>query len=148
MPEASRDRSLGTFGEDMRTGKLIAVGLGVALAVGHALLVYKIIAMILSGREPDWPMLWLLLLYVDLPYSIIATFLQVLIGLLPLPQEVALVDFPSPANDVPNFIVPFVLFGVGGTIWWLFLPELVRKLCADLISRFHGRKSMSAPHKR
>jgi hypothetical protein len=94
------------------------VGLG--LATAHVGLIAYVAWLIYRAEEPDWPMYWTLPFIVDLPASLL---LMGLGRLLCNGWTLNLGVTRPPALDIPNFVVPFVLLGVGGTVWWFFLPQ-------------------------
>jgi hypothetical protein len=95
--------------------------LAVILAAVHLGLVVLVVAGILAGNEPDWPMAWILFLVVDFPVSLIWFALnQSLLGV--VPSHLHLVSpSHSPLNDVWNFLVPLGFTGLVGTAWWFFV---------------------------
>ena len=93
---------------------------GIALASAHLALIAYVVWLIHYANEPDWPLYWLLPYYVDFPASLIYSGVARLTCKFWLPRSGT--GRPH-ALDVHNFILPFVFLGVGGTIWWFYLPQ-------------------------
>jgi hypothetical protein len=93
---------------------------GIALATAHLALIAYVVWLIHYANETDWPMYWLLPLYVDFPASLIWFGIDHLTYKFWLPKPGT--ERPH-ALDVHNFIIPFVCLGVGGTAWWFYLPQ-------------------------
>jgi hypothetical protein len=100
----------------------------------HAALVIFVMWAISTGKEPDWPMYWLIFLVVDFPFSLLWLLID------RCDHELAL--FPSeirwlkpPFNDVHNFVIPCIFSGVGGTIWWFFLPQAIGWIILSVLGR-------------
>ena len=107
----------------------ISLMIGIALATAHLVLVVIIVRSILAGVEPAWPMLWLLLFWIDFPFSLI--FLA--IAKVRHRFKASRLTVPmlrAPINDFDNFVMPFCILGVGGTGWWYLLPQLIARMVA------------------
>jgi hypothetical protein len=92
---------------------------GLALAALHAGLVSYLVWCIFFAGEPDWPMYWTILLVVDFPLSLVA---------FPVSWSIqALGIQASRPNarllDLQNFLIPLFVLGLGGTLWWFFMPQ-------------------------
>jgi hypothetical protein len=97
--------------------------IGLALACVHLVLVACIVGAILSGREADWPMYWSWFAVIDFPVSV----LLIPVGRFAtrrLPRQIVS-GGASPANDIPNFVLPLGLFGILGTAWWFIVPVII-----------------------
>jgi hypothetical protein len=96
------------------------IRLAVILAGAHLGLVLLVVAGILAGDEPDWPMAWIAFLVIDFPVSLIWLVLSSLHAV--VPSQVHLVSASHSAiNDVWNFLVPLGFAGILGTAWWFFI---------------------------
>jgi len=74
----------------------------------------------------DWPMAWLVFLFVDFPVSLIWWALNSLGPV--VPDHLNLVSPPgSPINDVWNFLVPLGFTGAVGTTWWYFVGSRLQR---------------------
>jgi hypothetical protein len=94
---------------------------GAILATAYASVVVFIIYCIFSKGEPDWPMYWTLGIVLCLPASLL---------LKPLGYVLCKIRLTGRAKrsrlfDLQNFVFPFFFVGVGGTIWWFCLPQLL-----------------------
>jgi len=61
----------------------------------------------LSGRDGQGPLLWVYWLVIDFPVSLLVILLF--------------------AVDITSHYVMYIVHGVLGTIWWLFLPTVLYK---------------------
>lgn len=115
----------------MQMNTLYAIG--AALAILHGAMIFRIVRLIVSGKEPDWPMYWMLPTLLDLPVSLL--FLIAMRLLCRVPKT-------SPSKptsllaDTANFSSPLVFLGIGGTVWWFFVPTLVVHGARQLSSLF------------
>ncbi|KKR22070.1 MAG: hypothetical protein UT48_C0001G0083 [Parcubacteria group bacterium GW2011_GWE2_39_37] len=99
---------------------------GIFLAAIHAILVVRTVFNIISAKEDDWPMLWLLFPFIDFPYSLIGVILTGFISQFFDSINIYEINLlPYPLNDINNFILPFIIFGVFGTIWYFYLPQII-----------------------
>lgn len=108
-----------------KSGLPRAKSIGFAFAFLHFSLFTYIIALILSGREPDWPMYWLLFMGIDFPVSLLFILLGYVLGFLPFQQMTRFL--PGVFGDFRNFILPALFFGIVGTWWWYTIPQLIAK---------------------
>ncbi len=106
-----------------------ALAIGIALAVVHLVAVATIVRTIVSGIEPAWPMLWLILFWVDLPFSLIWLAIEKMRHRAKAPP-LFVPWLRAPLNDLDNFVLPFLILGVGGTVWWFLLPQFVGQVIA------------------
>jgi len=101
-----------------------ALLIGILLATVHAGLVAFLVYGVLNGAEPAWPMYWLVLFYLDLPFSLLWLLVAKLRGVSP---PITLRWLPQPTGDLDNFVLPVLVLGVGGTMWWYVLPQIVAR---------------------
>ena len=114
----------------------IAFWLGVCFALFHVYLVSHTVLVILAGNERDWPIYWLIFIYIDFPYSLLAMAIDSIYYTLSVDVIPSyLFNTHEPVYSVYNFIMPLLLYGVGGTIWWFYLPRLVLKLWRKIVKR-------------
>lgn len=106
-----------------------ALAIGFVLAVVHLIAVVSIVVTIVKGIEPDWPMLWLLLFWLDLPFSLVLLAIAK-VRHRAKSRPLSLPWLRAPLNDLDNFVLPFFVLGVGGTLWWFLLPQLVGQVIA------------------
>ena len=100
-----------------------ALFIGLVCAALHLGLVGYVVHLILNGKESDWPMYWHIFTYLDFPASLIAIAVLRLAYVSGTPQFAS--KTTTVTNDLHNFIMPLALFGVGGTIWWFYVPQIV-----------------------
>ncbi|PIQ87556.1 MAG: hypothetical protein COV74_00345 [Candidatus Omnitrophica bacterium CG11_big_fil_rev_8_21_14_0_20_45_26] len=106
----------------------ISTKIGMVFGMLRALLFFYVVYLIKFGNEPDWPMYWLIFLYVDFPISLVYfRVFDMFSAIQPLPNVIA---------QVLNVVVPFMFFGVLGTLWYLFLPSWI----ANIIQKFRKVK--------
>jgi hypothetical protein len=105
----------------------ISVSIGIILSVVHFILVLWIVYHICSSKEHVWPNLWLLFFWIDLPFGLVS------IAFFKLTKRKITIPWLSyPFNDFENFILPSVFFGIGGTVWWFFIPQFIAKAFSNL----------------
>ena len=100
--------------------------IGSILALLHVALWIYTVHLILSGKEPDWPMYWMLFLGIDFPVSFIYILLAYLLNPINLSHFFSFL--PAPLSDFDNFILPAIFFGFVGTWWWFTLPQVIIKV--------------------
>lgn len=80
-----------------------------------------------ADYEPSWPMYWLVFLFLGFPFTtIIALILKVCALNERLPARLPCRH--RMLGDTHNFIIPLLVFCIGGTVWWYFLPNALRAL--------------------
>ncbi|KKR20067.1 MAG: hypothetical protein UT48_C0023G0009 [Parcubacteria group bacterium GW2011_GWE2_39_37] len=71
-------------------------------------------------------MMWMLFPFIDFPFSLIGV---VLIGFISQFFDSINIHginlLPYPLSDINNFILPFIMFGIFGTIWYFYLPQII-----------------------
>lgn len=102
----------------------ISTKIGIVLGILRALLFFYVVYLIKFGNEPDWPMYYLIFLYVDFPISLVYFGAFKMFSTIP--------PLPDFITQVLNVVVPFVFFGVLGTLWYFFLPVWI----ANIIQKF------------
>jgi hypothetical protein len=126
---------------------------GYALASIHVAVVLFVVFLILFGAESDWPMYWCLPMLTSIPFSLVVIWAVQLFCKRESPlraplsesdlrdlntlQHRSLPEHDSGGNgrllgaawsraaNLENFLLPLVLFGVGGALWWLLLPSAI-----------------------
>ncbi|MBN9413195.1 MAG: hypothetical protein J0H12_04650 [Candidatus Paracaedimonas acanthamoebae] len=102
-------KQLLNFRQNMPVYKKISLG----FAIVHMLIVVLLLIILVISKDPAINMIWFLLYYIDFPYSAVTLFLAKFI--------------PDISSDINNFWAPFILWGVGGTLWWYSVPILVKQ---------------------
>ena len=116
-----------TIGEILES-KERRIRIGLVLGGLHLLLVAYVVFLIFSGRETDWPMYWNIFIFLDFPISLLWILTTYVLNLM-LDTGGSIVPIvPYPANDFSNFLLPLFFCGVIGTLWYFFLPNVLRNL--------------------
>jgi len=109
----------------LRLDKKLRMKIGLLFGIYHILLIANVVMLILSGKEPDWPMYWMLFLHIDLPVMP----LMFIVG--PILKGLAKI-LPFIRGDINNFATPLITFGIFGTIWFFFIPIIFAKLIDNI----------------
>jgi hypothetical protein len=97
-----------------------AYKLGLIACLIHLLMSWWIIFSVLtSSRDAQWQFIWIFLLPFDLPFSLLVLFAGYI--------------FPgwhfsglySPWDDFHSFVLPVIVYGIIGPLWYFFLPVYV-----------------------
>jgi len=106
--------------------KILAVASGGAYKLGligcmiHLVISWWIITyVVLSGRDAQWQLVWVFLLPFDFPFSLLVLFRGYIF------PDWYFSRLPSPLNDFQSFIVPVVVHGIVGPLWYFFLPVFI-----------------------
>ena len=101
--------------------------IGMILGILHLSLVIFIVFNILSGKEPDWPMYWLLLIPFDLPVLLLQYLTN---GIIEPVFSILASNFTdtSPLSSSNNFWMPLFYYGLLGTVLWYFIPTIIAKV--------------------
>lgn len=103
---------------------------GLAGAVLHLAILGCTVALILSGREPNWPGYWIAFLALDFPVSL---------GVMPVTWLVP-ASSSGPLRDISNFWWPLVYHGVLGTAWWYIVGRTIGTRIARALARGHRER--------
>lgn len=101
--------------------------IGISLGTLHFSLVIFIIFHILSGKEPDWPIYWLLLIPFDLPLLLLQELTNWVVEPIFNILASSFID-TSPLSDSNNFWIPLFYYGLLGTFMWYFIPTIITKV--------------------
>lgn len=103
-----------------RLASPLSVKLGIALGFVHLLSVLMIVWYLLATDvDAQWQLIWVPLLLVDFPVSLVVVFSNELLSGLTSPWA------SYPASEFHGFVVPAIVHGLLGSLWWLFLPVAV-----------------------
>lgn len=105
--------------------KLGLVGCVIHLTVSWWIITY----VVLSERDAQWQLVWVFLLPFDFPFSLLVLFRGYIFPDWYFPR------LPSPLNDFQSFIVPVIVHGVIGPLWYFFLPVFI-----DGLMTLRGRR--------
>ena len=79
-------------------------GFAIAVAFIHLLIVLRACQYCISGRDQDWPMVWVAFLFIDGPVFILSTIFP------PYPRMNFFPGGPNaPLNDLNNFWIPALI---------------------------------------
>lgn len=124
--------------------------LGIMLGSIHiVLLIYTVTCMI--ANQKYWVYYWYFFIFLDFPISLVILILFYLLDVIIdiISHMVPLILYinnllstflPTPMNDFVNFIIPFLFFGILGTLWYFFLPTLVTKCISKIFKRKEIKK--------
>lgn len=104
--------------------------MGYVLAGGH-LLLFAAVAWIAitTPWDAQYQLTWATLFFPDIPATIL-----LFLGFAAIPHTAfyAIDDFLSrtisthPYNNFTSFWYPVIIYGIGGTLWWFYLPSMLR----------------------
>ena len=78
-----------------------------------------ILGVLISDRDAQWPLIWIFFLPFDFPFSLCVLFAGYLF------PGWYLGGLPSPWDSFHNFILPVIIHGVVGPLWYFFLPVFI-----------------------
>ena len=111
------------------TSKRLSVKIGLLLALLHMGYFLFSVAEIVATQDALWQLGWLHFFWFDVPASVL------LIPLAALCPQQSLAWLPYPLGELRDFWLPAILFGVGGTFWYFFLPIWVAKIAGHVRPR-------------
>jgi len=91
--------------------------LGTVLCLLHLAISWWVIISLCRG-EPDaqWQLVWILFLPFDLPFSLLVFFSGTIF------PDWSINAFPCPLSEFRAFILPAIIHGIVGPLWYFFLP--------------------------
>ena len=95
--------------------KLGFVGCLVHLVISWWIITY----VVLSERDAQWQLVWIFLLPFDFPFSLLVLFAGYIF------PAWNFTGLPSPFDNFHSFIVPLVVHGIVGPLWYFFLPVFI-----------------------
>src|ERR1051325_4932870 len=108
------------FAKILRTACRAADRMGAILGLVHLVVSWWILIYVgTSERDAQWQLIWIFLLPFDFPFSLLVLFSGSTF------PEFSFNHLPSPLNDFHGFIIPTIIYGFVGPLWYLFLPILV-----------------------
>jgi hypothetical protein len=97
-----------------------AYKLGLAGCLIHLVLSWWIIISVLSSeRDAQWQLIWIFLFPLDFPFSLLVFFAGYIF------PDWTLRGLPSPWNDFHSFVLPVIVHGIIGPLWYFLLPVCV-----------------------
>jgi hypothetical protein len=106
--------------------------LGSVLCSAHLVISWQVIIGIASS-EPDaqWQLIWIFFLPFDLPFSLLVMFCPAIF------PDWTFGSLPYPLGDFRAFILPSIIHGVVGPLWYFFVPVAI----SSLLARHQERKA-------
>ncbi len=98
--------------------------IGTLLAFLHLRYSYYILKPIVMHPSAQWELIWFAFVIVDFPFSII----QIIFWRISFKIELSIDTFIYPISDVGDFLIPFFIFVVMGTLWYFYIPFLLSKI--------------------
>lgn len=71
------------------------------------------------NRDAQWQLIWIFLLPFDFPFSLLVFFAGDIF------PDWTFRGVPSPWDDFHGFVVPVVVHGIIGPLWYFFLPVFI-----------------------
>ncbi len=94
--------------------------LGLSLGAVHLLISWWIIiGLVISERDAQWQLTWIFLLPFDFPFSLLVLFAGYIF------PDWSFTGLPSPWDDFHSFLVPVIVHGIIGPLWYFFLPVFI-----------------------
>ncbi len=97
------------------TYKLGLAGCLVHLVISWWIIIY----VVLSERDAQWQLTWVFLLPFDFPFSLLVLFAGYIF------PDWTVTGFSPPFDDFHSFVVPLVVHGIVGPLWYFFLPVFI-----------------------
>jgi hypothetical protein len=98
----------------------VAYKIGVVAAAVHLVISWWVIIHVLtSDRDAQWQLIWIFLLPFDFPFSLLVLFAGYIF------PGWYFTGAPSPWDDFHSFVLPLVVHGVVGPLWYFFVPVFV-----------------------
>jgi hypothetical protein len=105
--------------------------LGRIFGITHLSFVVILGYFIATSNDGESGMAWFIFAIVDFPISFLLMPLNELIGLIECPAPIGSNGNYLPLSDYKQFWLPASFFGVVGSIWWYYMPAVV-KYCLGL----------------
>ena len=97
--------------------------IGLLLASIHLILFILVVnSMLKSKFDAQWQLSWMIFLPLDFPFSLIVLFSGKLF------PAISFSFLPYPIGEFRGFILPLIVHGVLGTIWYAVIPSLLYKI--------------------
>lgn len=94
--------------------------LGVVACAIHLVVSWWIIIFVLmSDHDAQWQLIWIFLLPFDFPFSLLVFFAGYIF------PGWYFRGLPSPWDDFHSFVLPVVVHGIIGPLWYFFLPVYI-----------------------
>jgi len=90
--------------------------IGSVLFFIHLIIAWWVIINICNEPDAQWQLVWIFFLPFDLPFSLLVFFSYDLF------PSWNITCFPYPVSEFNNFILPSIVHGIIGPIWYFLLP--------------------------
>lgn len=99
--------------------------IGGVLSLIHLIISWHVIVNI-GIKEPDaqWQLIWIVFIPFDFPFSLLVLFSGVIFA------DFSVKCFPYPVSDFRDFILPAIVHGVIGPLWYFLFPICISSLRA------------------
>jgi hypothetical protein len=91
---------------------------------------WTIIYVLMSYRDAQWQLIWIFLLPFDFPFSLLVFFAGYIF------PGWYFKGLPSPWDDFHSFVLPLIVHGILGPLWYFVLPVSV-----DGLMTLRGRRA-------
>jgi len=101
----------------------VSYKVGLILSLLHLLISWWVIIR-LASAEPDaqWQLIWFYFLPFDLPFSLLVYFSGSIFA------DWSFYMFPYPISEFRSFILPSIIHGIIGPLWYFFIPICFSRL--------------------
>lgn len=114
----------------------LSVKVGIVLGGLHFLLVALVVLSLLTTElDAQWQLVWIPFLIADFPISLLIVVARLLIPV----WHFSVGTYP--VSELHGFLVPAVVHGIVGSLWWFLLPILFAKLWSKVRKRKDGGKT-------
>ena len=98
----------------------VAYKIGVVAGGIHLVISWwTIIYILTSDRDAQWQLIWIFFLPFDFPFSLLVLFAGYVF------PGVYFSGLSSPWDDFHSFVLPLVVHGVVGPLWYFFVPVFI-----------------------
>jgi len=102
---------------------LVALKIGVMIGLLHFIAVFSISYTLLSTEvDAQWQLIWIPFWFLDFPISLASIFSPQIFGTINSPFTT------YPASEVHDFLIPLIIHGIFGSLWWTVLPIFFLKI--------------------
>jgi hypothetical protein len=103
-----------------RPASPLSVKVGISLAIFHVAIVLAIVwSLLASELDAQWQLTWVPLLLLDFPVSLVVVFSTDVFAGMSSPWT------SFPASELHGFVLPALVHGILGSLWWFILPVAV-----------------------
>lgn len=113
-----------------RFASSLSIKVGTALALSHFFIVLAIVwSLLVSELDAQWQLTWVPLLLLDFPVSLIVVFSTDIFAGMSSPWT------SYPASELHGFVLPALVHGILGSLWWFILPVAVSSAWKSIRAR-------------